>query len=122
MLKFNMTDNVAANVLMGNSVIPYKCTVCRTSGHTNINHVYYRVWDHMEDFNDLQKTTLQFVKDNDNDFAATRKRHKRKERLHEEMARKQLHCGRMVILDGLKKTEWNGMKAKVIGKREVRNG
>lgn len=77
--------------------------------------------DRLNDFTDNQKAALLFVKWNDPHFAAGIKSHRRQMQSEREMAAKQLKPGKTVKLVGLKKKEWNGKKAKVIGKKVLKS-
>ena len=82
---------------------------------------HHRVLDKLDDFTKLQKAALLSVKNNDPEFAITMKQHKQRIQSFRKMALKQLKPNKIVKLVGLKKKEWNGKKAKIIGKRVLKS-
>ena len=80
-----------------------------------------RMLDRLNDFTDSQKAALLFVKRNDPHSAFFIENHERRIQSHRAMAAKQLKPGKIVKLVGLKKNEWNGKKAKIIGKKVLKS-
>ena len=86
------------------------------------NHIaQHRVLDRLNDFTDNQKAALLFVKRNDPQSAVLIMNQQIRMQLHQQMAIRKLKPGKIVKLVGLKKKDWNGKKAKIIGKKVLKS-
>ena len=111
----------------------YRCPSCRNELMIYIEKIYVRVMDRLGEFPQTQRNALLFLKDNDPKFAVRLSGWKRENKRCEEMIEagkakarleksKRLEQGCNVKLHGLKKKEWNGKKAVIIGKKQIKNG
>ena len=110
-----------------------RCPECRCKESGIISTIYVRVMDRLSEFTPLQQYALKWIKDNDPEFevrlAEWEKRLvakdlsivQRKLKARWEKSR-QLKPGCTVKLCGLKKKDWNGRTAVIIGKKEINNG
>lgn len=101
------------------------CLQCRAELVVRVRDVYVRVMDRLQEFGEMQQKLLLFIKNTDPDFA--KKECMEKQRLNErrrsrkETRARMFRKGCRVKLQGLKKKEWNGQKAIIIGGKIVKN-
>ena len=110
-----------------------RCPECRSKLNGNVLQFYVRVMDRLKEFTPLQQDVLLSIKRNDPKFdlrlsdwknkvvAQNWVIEQRKARARWQKS-KELKQGCTVKLYGLKKKDWNGKKAVIIGKKEVKNG
>jgi len=122
-------DDVSVSILLNFGQPPdsVKCPQCRQSTTLNIWHMYYKAMKHPEELSTSQQQALAFLSERDPDFG--RKMEEREHRLklsHQrrtETRNQQFKQGASVQIQGLiHKSEWNGLRAVVIGKVINKNG
>eukprot|EP01084_Bolivina_argentea_P148395 259446_1 len=113
MMKTTLTQRNIALLYSAKNILKYKCPVCRSGGGIDIFVVYYKVWDHLNEFTQQQKDALKFVKwnlsDQHNDLIKDWKDYR------------SLNKGSGVLLHGLKNDKWNGKQAIIIGDVIIKN-
>lgn len=117
-----MTKEIAAAFIHGDYMMDYTCIQCRFTIEVDAAYDYFRVMDRLDDFSNYQKAALLQLKNSDPGFYKFQIKHyKGRKKFFREMSRKQFKAGSVVRLSGLKKKEWNGKKAMIIGGKVVKD-
>lgn len=103
-----------------------RCPECREALEADIEGVYVRVMDHLDEFTEEQQQALLLIKLNDPQFDELLDKWKSQLQTDsitfDDLIPIHLHRGCTVRLYGLKNKKWNRKKAIIIGPKEIKNG
>lgn len=123
--KIALTEEAVTRILSGDhSAITYQCAECRRTSWGDIKRIYVRVMDRLEEFTPEQQQALLSVKRTDRKFKVRLEEWQRqiKFKNNPNAIWEQTSTGDGVVLHGLKKAEWNGKHALIIGEKRIKNG
>ncbi len=104
------------------SAVPLKCTDCSLKYSTDPLKLYVRVLDKMEAFNKAQRKQLLRIASLDNQQTAKLNDWTESIRKFDLDMAFRFCSGKTVTLRALKRKEWNGRTAKIVGNRTIKNG
>lgn len=120
-LKLALTPKTVQNILDGDFMMRAKCVECRTELGRDVRLIYHTVMDQLQEFPKEQQQILSHLKATNPSFESRVLKWKAMVAAARDVQDKCLRKGRRVTLQKLKKKDWNGQKAIIIGERNVSN-